>query len=58
VSFVKTGVNEFINCNFHFYGAVWGELGIGDLHIMLLNIFEFCEVGSIRELEILLNEVN
>ena len=59
LSFVKTGVNEFMNCNFYFYCPVWVELGRGDLHIMLLSSFEsfeFFEVGSIRELEKLHNE--
>jgi hypothetical protein len=56
LSFVKAGVNEFINSNFHYYCPVWMELGRGDLHIVLLSSFEFLEVGSIRELEKLRNE--
>ena len=57
MSFVKDVVNEFINCNSHFYCPLWVELhGGGDFHIMLLSSFEFFEVGCIRELEKLHNE--
>lgn len=56
VSFVKAGVNECINFNFHLYCPLWVELRRGDLHIMLLSSFEFSDVGSIRELGKFYNE--